>query len=67
LARRAALWEARGLTGEAPLPLFADGEGLSEPSPDLPEPSMGEQVVDDYRAVRLSLRDHPCAILRPEL
>jgi error-prone DNA polymerase len=67
LARRAALWEARGLTGEAPLPLFADGEGLLEPAPDLPEPTMGEQVVEDYRATKLSLRDHPCAILRPDL
>ncbi len=67
LARRAALWEARGLTGEAPLPLFADGEGLSEPAPELPEPTLGQEVVDDYRAVRLSLRAHPCAILRPEL
>jgi DNA polymerase III alpha subunit len=67
LARRAALWEARGLTGEAPLPLFADGEGLREPSPDLPAPTPGEDVVNDYRAVRLSLRAHPCAILRPEL
>ncbi len=67
LARRAALWEARGLTGEAPLPLFADGEGLREPVPELPAASLGEEVVGDYRAVKLSLRAHPIAILRPEL
>ncbi len=67
LERRSALWEARGLTGETPLPLFADGEGLQEPAPDLPAASLGEEVVNDYRATRLSLRAHPLAILRPEL
>ncbi len=67
LARRAALWEARGLSGDAPLPLFADGEGIAEPAPDLPAPSLGEEVVGDYRATKLSLRAHPIAILRPEL
>ncbi|MEL7468339.1 MAG: error-prone DNA polymerase [Pseudomonadota bacterium] len=68
LKRRHALWEAQGTSGAAPLPLFAeDGEGLREPVPDLPEPSLGEDVVEDYRALRLSLRAHPLAILRPEL
>jgi len=67
LDRRGALWEARGLTGEAPLPLFPEGEGLDEPAPDLPAASLGEEVVDDYRALRLSLRAHPVALLRPYL
>ena len=68
LKRRHALWEAQGTSGAAPLPLFAeDGEGLREPVPDLPEPSLGEDVVEDYRALRLSLRAHPLEILRPEL
>jgi DNA polymerase III alpha subunit len=67
LARRAALWQARGLTGDAALPLFADGEGLDEPIPDLPPATLGEEVVGDYRATRLSLRAHPIALLRPEL
>ena len=67
LERRDALWEARALTGNAPLPLFPDGEGLSEPSPQLPTPSLGEQVIEDYRALRLSLRAHPLALLREHL
>ena len=67
ISRREALWDSRGLTGDKPLPLFSDGEGLSEPSPSLPPPSLGEDVVDDYRALRLSLRAHPLAILRPHL
>ncbi|MEM7422648.1 MAG: hypothetical protein AAF334_02940, partial [Pseudomonadota bacterium] len=62
-----ALWESRGVTGDKPLPLFADGEGLEEPAPDLPVPSLGEDVVDDYRALRLSLRAHPLALLRAHL
>jgi error-prone DNA polymerase len=67
LPRREALWQARALTGDAPLPLFPDGEGLSEPPPGLPAPSLGEQVVEDYRSLRLSLRAHPLALLRGRL
>ncbi len=65
--RREALWQARALTGAAPLPLFADGEGIVEPPAQLPAPSLGEQVVEDYRALRLSLRAHPLALLRESL
>ena len=67
LDRRGALWDARGLTGDKPLPLFADGEGLEEALPDLPKASLGEQVVEDYRSLRLSLRAHPLQLLRPYL
>jgi error-prone DNA polymerase len=67
ISRRDALWEARALTGTAPLPLFAQGEGLTEPAPRLPAPSLGEQVVEDYRSLRLSLRAHPLALLRERL
>ena len=67
LERRGALWEATGLTGDAPLPLFADGEGLDEGTVDLPAPTLGEDVVEDYRALRLSLRAHPLALLRGEI
>jgi DNA-directed DNA polymerase III PolC len=68
LNRRTALWDARGVTGDKPLPLFGEGgEGLEEVMPDLPKPSLGEEVVEDYRALRLSLRAHPLEILRPEL
>ncbi|MEL6478332.1 MAG: error-prone DNA polymerase [Pseudomonadota bacterium] len=67
LTRRQAQWEARALSGNTPLPLFAEGEGIEEGPANLPEPSRGEEVVEDYRMLRLSLRDHPCAILRPDL
>jgi error-prone DNA polymerase len=67
LGRREALWEARALTGGAPLPLFPDGEGLTEPPVRLPAPSLGEQVIEDYRSLRLSLRAHPLALLRESL
>ncbi|HSF95240.1 MAG TPA: OB-fold nucleic acid binding domain-containing protein, partial [Thermohalobaculum sp.] len=67
LPRRAALWEARALTPDKPLPLFPDGEGLAEPAPALPVPSLSEEVVQDYRAMRLSLRAHPVGLLRGRL
>ncbi|MCB1336190.1 MAG: error-prone DNA polymerase, partial [Maritimibacter sp.] len=70
LARRDALWQARAITGDKPLPLFAgdlDGEGGAEPAVTLPEMSLGEQVVEDYVATRLTLRAHPMALLRPLL
>ncbi|MEO1723288.1 MAG: error-prone DNA polymerase [Pseudomonadota bacterium] len=65
--RRDALWQARGLTGDTPLPLFAEGEGLAEGSADLPKATLGEEVVADYQATRLSLRAHPMALLRARL
>ncbi|THD83832.1 DNA polymerase III subunit alpha [Aliigemmobacter aestuarii] len=70
LTRRAALWEARALGGPAPLPLFAadmDGEALAEPAVTLPRMTEGEAVVEDYQALRLTLRAHPVALLRPFL
>ena len=70
LARRDALWQARAITGEKPLPLFSgdlDGEAGAEPEVELPEMSLGEQVVEDYVATRLTLRAHPMALLRPML
>ena len=67
LPRRLAQWDARALSGEAPLPLFADGEGIEEGPANLPIASRGEDVVEDYRLLRLSLRDHPCTILRSAL
>lgn len=66
LTRRDALWAARAL-GAAPLPLFAadlDGEAIAEPAVTLPAMSLGEEVVEDYHALRLTLRAHPLALLR---
>ncbi|SHJ54749.1 DNA polymerase III, alpha subunit [Shimia gijangensis] len=67
MSRREALWQARAIHSEKPLPLFAgdmDGEGIVEPAAMLPEMSEGEQVVEDYVAMRLTLRSHPVALLR---
>ncbi|MEX5727589.1 DNA-directed DNA polymerase III PolC [Rhodovulum iodosum] len=70
LSRRAALWAARGLTAPTPLPLFSadlDGEAADEPRVALPAMSEGEEVVEDYLALRLTLRAHPVALLRTRL
>ena len=67
LNRRDALWEAKALRAPAPLPLFGgdiEGEGIIEPAAHLPQMGLGEQVVEDYAAMRLSLRAHPVALIR---
>jgi error-prone DNA polymerase len=67
LGRRQALWEAKALTADKPLPLFAgdiDGEGIIEPAAHLPQMTLGEEVVEDYVSTRLSLKAHPVALLR---
>ncbi len=68
--RRAALWQARALSGTAPLPLFArdlDGEGIVEPEMTFAPMTTGEGVVEDFQSMRLTLRAHPIALLRPDL
>jgi error-prone DNA polymerase len=67
LDRRQALWRVRGLGG-TPLPLFAAAEARAdEPAVTLTPMTDGREVVEDYRAVQLTLRNHPLAFLRPEL
>ena len=70
LDRRQALWQVRALAKAPPLPLFeaADrrGEGR-DPAVALPAMADGEQVVEDYRTLRLSLRAHPLSFLRARL
>lgn len=69
MSRRTALWETAAL-GDAPLPLFeAAGEADYgwETSVTLPTPTLGEEVYEDYAQLRLSLKAHPLAILRPGL
>ncbi|ANI78165.1 error-prone DNA polymerase [Sphingobium sp. EP60837] len=72
--RRQGLWKVKGL-GEAPLPLFAAAdqregkfspEGLEAPVV-LQPMTEGREVVEDYRSLQLSLRDHPLSFLRPQL
>ena len=70
LARREALWAAKGLRGEnkapievpmlAQLPLFED-------EAELPGMSLPEHVAEDYRTVRLSLKGHPLEFFRRAL
>jgi error-prone DNA polymerase len=74
LARREALWAVKRLPGEkkksAPLPLFA-AAGIedrgAEPEVSLPQMGLSEHVVDDYLALRFSLKAHPLAFLREGL
>lgn len=70
LTRRDALWAVRAIRAPAPLPLFSDpldGEGLREPAVALPVMHLGEEVVEDYIATRLTLRAHPLELLRPHI
>ncbi len=65
--RRAALWAAKALAPGPVLPLFSgdmDGEVLHEPAVTFREMTEGEAVVEDYVAMRLTLRSHPMALLR---
>jgi error-prone DNA polymerase len=66
LERRAALWQVRGVRGEAELPLFA---ALPLPMRAAPLPQMqpSEHVVADYQATGLSLKAHPLRFLRSTL
>ena len=73
-SRRSGLWDVKGL-GEAALPLFAAAdERVGKLLPEANEPEValapmgdGAEVVEDYRAVGLSLRAHPLSFLRDEL
>ena len=65
LNRRQALWAIRGL-GESPLPLL-DGIERREQPVSLVPLTAGREVVEDYRATQLTLRQHPLFFLRGEL
>ena len=71
LDRRDALWAARGLNrvgGQEDLPLFArTHDPTREADFDLPSMPLGEHVVEDYRTLGLTLKTHPCALLRDHL
>jgi len=66
LDRRTALWRIAGLESAPALPLF-DGHPKPHATPNLPIMSAGEHVIADYRATGLSLKSHPCALLREKL
>lgn len=72
LSRREALWAVRALdAGSAAetLPLFDLGDHTDlqlEPAVALPEMLPGEQVIEDYRYLSLSLKAHPVSFLRAD-
>ncbi len=66
LDRRQALWAVKGLP-IAPLPLFAamgEEEQGEEPAVALPAMGIGHHVMEDYRTLHLTLKQHPMALLR---
>lgn len=67
LERRPALWDARRVR-QGVLPLFGAAEanelGLEEDA-QLPPTPLVEHVLTDYQTMRLSLKGHPMAFLRP--
>jgi error-prone DNA polymerase len=68
LDRRQALWEVRRLPEDDPLPLFEAVQARElgeEPDARLPVMALGEHVATDYQTMRLSLKAHPMAVLRP--
>ena len=70
LGRREVLWEIAAIRDEAPLPLFDHaGEPCrgAETPVALPAMTLGEQVVQDYQTIRLTLRTHPLDLLRHHL
>jgi error-prone DNA polymerase len=66
LSRRDVLWAVRGFS-DVHLPLLDDSAKVRdlEPAVTLPSLTLGEQVVDDYAAISMSLRSHPLTLLRP--
>jgi DNA-directed DNA polymerase III PolC len=68
LTRRDVLWAVRAFS-EASLPLLEVRPAVRdlEPSVSLPKLTLGEQVVDDYSTISMSLRAHPLQLLRPML
>ena len=63
LDRRAALWQVRGLSDMAELPLFAHQPVAIYHVP-LPVMTKGEHVIADYQTAGLSLKSHPMRFLR---
>ena len=79
LDRRQALWSVHEIKDHEP-PLFAWADEAApmgsnmgpilsgdEPWLELPQMTLGEQVIEDYASLRMSLRAHPMALLRARL
>ena len=63
--RHQARWAMAGV--ERQLPLFAAASTAAEERPELPAPSVAEEVHADYRTLGTTLGPHPLLLLRGEL
>lgn len=65
--RRSAFWHTLGV--EAPIALEAALPAVASDArqPDLLPPTEGENIIEDYRNLSLTLRRHPLALLRQSL
>ncbi|MGP0172779.1 error-prone DNA polymerase [Pseudomonas sp. NCHU5208] len=63
--RHQARWAVAGV--EAQLPLFAGIAATPETALNLPEPSVGENLLTDYDTLGTTLGPHPLALLREQL
>jgi error-prone DNA polymerase len=66
VGRRQALWKTSVLDGKIP-PLFAGTELFDDPDADLPPTTASQEVLADYLATGLTLREHPLKFLRSRL
>ena len=64
--RRDAIWAVAGVDTRA-TPLLKTTRTFEEPHPRFEATSLGDAVLADYRAMGLSLKGHPLALLRPAL
>jgi error-prone DNA polymerase len=62
--RHGAAWEVAGVE---PLPPLLAGSAFADQDAALPAPTEGQDIVADYRALSLTLRRHPLALLREKL
>ncbi|MBC7967262.1 MAG: error-prone DNA polymerase, partial [Fuerstia sp.] len=67
IERREAYWKS--LPAREQLPLFdaPEAAGAGDATPELPEMSAQDQVVEDYSSAGLTLRKHPVSFLREQL
>ncbi len=66
--RRQQVWDATAMSGAGSrAPALLRGVPVHEPALQLPAAPEGEEIVGDYAALRLTLRRHPLALLRPRL
>jgi error-prone DNA polymerase len=62
--RRQASWQVAGMT---PLPKLLKNAPIQEEAVVLPQASEGEEILEDYRSIGLTLGRHPLALLRDRL